>query len=220
HWRASWATKAAWTGWSRPSVARPSTVRTSRPSSSSTGSTQEATGTPSTEIVHAPHTPVPQTSLAPVRPRSWRMKSRADSCRLRMSTRWPLTGMVRMLGAAACGPPGEQPDEERHDPGPQRGLRPLVGVGAHRMGGERLAGGTFVGGDDVAVGQVVGVDLGHLGTEDIDGPHQVEEEQEDRHSSDGRQRASPGETLQVDADEEGAGQPDESRERAAHPCRL
>lgn len=53
-------------GW--PSVARPSTVRTSLPAAVTPGTRQDATSRPSTCTLQAPHSPCEQPSLAPARP--------------------------------------------------------------------------------------------------------------------------------------------------------
>src|SRR6266478_4703805 len=62
-------------GWSSPSRASHSTVRTSAPSSCTAKRRQERTGSPSSSTVHAPHTPCSQPRCVPVSSRSWRRKS-------------------------------------------------------------------------------------------------------------------------------------------------
>jgi CO/xanthine dehydrogenase Mo-binding subunit len=62
-------------GGTPPASDRPSTVRTMRPSTWQTGTRQASTTWPSRITEHAPHSPSPQPSFVPVRPRSSRRTS-------------------------------------------------------------------------------------------------------------------------------------------------
>ena len=70
HWKPPQSMNACWTGCSRSSPARPSTVVTSWPSAKTASAMQELTILPSSSTVQAPQTPTPQPSLEPVSPRS------------------------------------------------------------------------------------------------------------------------------------------------------
>ena len=117
----------------RPS-ASPSTVRTSRPSTWQTGTRQLSTTSPSRRTEQAPHSPSPQPSFDPVRPRSRRRtSSRRRPPGTATSTDRPLT--VKRNGAATrpaadagavTGPP------PRRARGPARGGAPPRGRGSRR----------------------------------------------------------------------------------------
>ena len=68
HCAAPFRSKASCSGCGRPAPASPSTVRTSRPSTSSTGVMHDRWGAPSTMTVHAPQSPLSQPCLEPVSP--------------------------------------------------------------------------------------------------------------------------------------------------------
>src|SRR5690606_34866852 len=73
HCTAPCATKASRSASARGSAASPSMVATWRPSQSTANIRQAFTDTPSTTIVHAPHSPSPQPYLVPVRPSTSRI---------------------------------------------------------------------------------------------------------------------------------------------------
>src|SRR5439155_5354456 len=83
HWSPCSSTKPSWTGWSLPSVSRPSTVRTSRLSAWTARIVQDLTALPSRRIVHAPQLVVSQPMWVPVR---LRFSRRKWTSRLRVST--------------------------------------------------------------------------------------------------------------------------------------
>ncbi len=75
HWKASWAMKAACTGWQVSPSARPSMVSTSAPSWLIASARQELMRRPSSRTVQAPHWPRSQPFLVPVRSRRSRSRS-------------------------------------------------------------------------------------------------------------------------------------------------
>ena len=70
HWSAWFSRTASCTGSSFPSQPTPSMVTTFRPSTAGAGTRQAVTALPSIITVQAPHSPIPQPSLVPVRRRS------------------------------------------------------------------------------------------------------------------------------------------------------
>src|SRR3989454_960006 len=83
HWRPCSSMKPSWIAWSLPSVSRPSTVRTSRPSAWTARIVQDFTALPSRRIVHAPQFVVSQPMCVPVKLRFSRRKC---TSRVRVST--------------------------------------------------------------------------------------------------------------------------------------
>src|SRR5207245_3164778 len=75
--------KPSWIGWSLPSVSRPSTVRTSRPSAWTARTVQDFTALPSRRIVHAPQLVVSKPMWVPFR---LRFSRRKWTSRVRVST--------------------------------------------------------------------------------------------------------------------------------------
>jgi len=73
HWVAKPSRKAAWTSSSSPpGRCTPSSVATLAPSTVSTGTRQDMTGSPSSSTVQVPHVPWAQPRFAAVRPSSSR----------------------------------------------------------------------------------------------------------------------------------------------------
>ena len=138
HWTPPVARKAAWIGSSCPSDASPSTVRISLPSTWQTGTRQLSTTSPSTRTEHAPHSPSPQPSFDPVRPRSRRRtSSRRRPPGTATSTARPLT-VNRCTGSAVrAGPAGTGAVTRRSLPRP-RACAPPRGPGSPRAPGPAL----------------------------------------------------------------------------------
>src|SRR5262245_7068293 len=157
HWTAAWSMKACCTGWSPSSEASPSTVTTSRPSTSTASSVHALTGAPSSRTVHAPHTCMSHERLAPLScSRSLSTSSRSASGRQSTSAARPftvkrrlrddrmgITFMIDLTGGAGRrdgeGAPHEDP-----------GHLPLVLRGSVKVGGRLHLGGA-AGGDLVGV---------------------------------------------------------------------
>ena len=92
HWRAACSMNLRCNGCSSSPLAMPSMVPISRPSASAPSTRQEQTRRPSTVTLQAPQSPVPQPSLAPVRPRRLRSASSSVSSASQIkSTLSPLT---------------------------------------------------------------------------------------------------------------------------------
>src|SRR3990172_3455896 len=86
---------ACWTGCSCPFFASPSMVTTSRPSACAASIRHDVIGRPSTIMEHAPQSPVPQPSFAPVRRSSSRtISSSVERGSTATSHRCPLTVSV------------------------------------------------------------------------------------------------------------------------------
>src|SRR6266511_3281970 len=107
HCRPCSCLKAAWMGWSWPSLSSPSTVSIPRPSACTARNVQDLIGTPSTSTVQAPHPEVSQPMCVPVSPtcsrRKWTSSLRGSTSAL-CST--PLTvTVISMPGTSSsrCG---------------------------------------------------------------------------------------------------------------------
>src|SRR6266542_4268204 len=108
HCRPCSCLKAAWMGWSWPSVSSPSTVSTARPSACTARKVQDLMGTPSTSTVQAPQPEVSQPRWVPVSRsssrRKWASSRRGSPSALRSA---PLTlTVLRMRLRTPPVPPG------------------------------------------------------------------------------------------------------------------
>ena len=103
HCKAACSMNFSCKGCRAPPSASPSTVLTSRPSASAPSTRQEQTRRPSSRTLQAPQSPVPQPSLAPVRPHLSRSESsRVSSGGQAKSTGSPLMRVLTIKLLIAC----------------------------------------------------------------------------------------------------------------------
>src|SRR6266511_3538106 len=146
HCRPCSCLKAAWMGWSWPSLSSPSTVSIPRPSACTARNVQDLIGAPSTSTVQAPHPEVSQPMWVPVRPscsrRKWTSSMRGSTSAL-CSTPLTLTVISMPAPSSSRGRLGGCPQTALGEDADDVALvldRPAV-VGAWRGGLRRQLGG-------------------------------------------------------------------------------
>ena len=98
----------------------------------------ERTATPSSWTVHAPQTPCSQPTWVPVRPSSWRRKSREQQARLDLARAAPPVHASASITRAACPSPGQRAlDDDRVERAQVRGRRVQVPGAGRRAAAAR-----------------------------------------------------------------------------------